>query len=271
MKTRNRSGFTLIELLVVIAIIAILAAILFPVFAKAREKAQTATCTSNLKQLATAMLMYTSDYDQRFPSVGDGFSYPRGSDWVAVTQNVAGGVMVEAGSLYPYVKNAQAYVCPNAEKCADPYTNGGRDWTRTSYTMNACLGYGLTAGGASMARVGKKLNKVTYPASTFLLVEENDSNFSFNKGDYNDSCFYIKSTAGGAIAQCDAPPGNADSNDRHGGGAVAAYCDGHVKWHNYLDLAANSKPDGSGSTGRLAAYYFPTRTGDNVIPSVVYD
>ncbi|MBI5834931.1 MAG: prepilin-type N-terminal cleavage/methylation domain-containing protein [Armatimonadetes bacterium] len=270
MKTRNRSGFTLIELLVVIAIIAILAAILFPVFAKAREKAQTATCTSNLKQLATAMLMYTSDYDQRFPSVGDGFWNPRGSDWVAVTKNVAGGVMVEAGSLYPYVKNAQAYVCPNAEKCGDPYTANGRDWTRTSYTMNACLGYGATTGGAALARCGKKINKVSFPASTFMLIEENDANFSFSAGDYNDACFYVKTSAAGAITQCDLPPGAADGTDRHGGGAVAAYCDGHVKWHNFNDLAPSATP-GGGAPGRLAAYYFPSRTQDNVVPSVVYD
>ncbi|PJB63475.1 MAG: hypothetical protein CO095_16425, partial [Armatimonadetes bacterium CG_4_9_14_3_um_filter_58_7] len=66
-QTSNRSGFTLIELLVVIAIISILAAILFPVFAKAREKARTASCQSNLKQLSTAMLMYVQDYDEVHP------------------------------------------------------------------------------------------------------------------------------------------------------------------------------------------------------------
>src|SRR5262245_11847086 len=65
----RRGGFTLIELLVVIAIIAILAAILFPVFAQAREKARQTTCTSNLKQMGNAMLMYVQDYDETFPFV----------------------------------------------------------------------------------------------------------------------------------------------------------------------------------------------------------
>src|ERR1700752_5232231 len=64
---KQRYGFTLIELLVVVAIIAILAAILFPVFAQAREKARQATCVSNLKQIGTATMMYAQDYDERFP------------------------------------------------------------------------------------------------------------------------------------------------------------------------------------------------------------
>src|ERR1041385_1617240 len=69
---RRRSAFTLIELLVVIAIIAILAAILFPVFAQAREKARQATCVSNLKQLGTACLMYAQDYDESYPMLESG-------------------------------------------------------------------------------------------------------------------------------------------------------------------------------------------------------
>jgi len=93
-----RKGFTLIELLVVIAIIAILAAILFPVFARAREKARQASCMSNLKQLALAILMYAEDYDEMLPS--NAIFPPTGPiRWPAL--------------VMPYVKNAQIFTCPS--------------------------------------------------------------------------------------------------------------------------------------------------------------
>src|SRR5208337_4791716 len=104
--SRSTKGFTLIELLTVIAIIAILASILFPVFAKAREKAQATVCTSNIKQLATAMLMYCTDYDNRFPTPGDGHnnSPTLWSDWVHMGKtDVAGAIEAENGSLFAYV------------------------------------------------------------------------------------------------------------------------------------------------------------------------
>jgi prepilin-type N-terminal cleavage/methylation domain-containing protein/prepilin-type processing-associated H-X9-DG protein len=91
-----RRGFTLIELLVVIAIIAILAAILFPVFAQAREKARQTSCASNVKQIALAMLMYAQDYDEKFPPQ---FGPQASLDWPV--------------PLEPYVKNAQLFGCPS--------------------------------------------------------------------------------------------------------------------------------------------------------------
>src|SRR6187401_2471405 len=106
----RRRGFTLIELLVVIAIIAILAAILFPVFAQARAKARQSACLSNMKQLGTGLTMYAQDWDETLP-LNDyngnglaplpGWRDPRAGDsW--------------ASGIYPYVKNLQIYVCPEA-------------------------------------------------------------------------------------------------------------------------------------------------------------
>ena len=105
----TRRGFTLIELLVVIAIIAILAAILFPVFAKAREKARQASCSSNVKQLALVVLMYNADYDNRFPLTC--YSGVSGSCWDRRTYS--------GGGFAPYVKNWQIFFCPSAAKPSD--------------------------------------------------------------------------------------------------------------------------------------------------------
>jgi prepilin-type N-terminal cleavage/methylation domain-containing protein len=103
----RRFAFTLIELLVVIAIIAILASILFPVFARARENARRASCMSNMKQLGLSMMMYKQDYDGRFPSAGwaDNLPCPDGSG------NMCGASWEV--KIYPYVKSLQVYVCPS--------------------------------------------------------------------------------------------------------------------------------------------------------------
>ena len=125
----HRRGFTLIELLVVIAIIAILAAILFPVFAQAREKGRQASCQSNLKQIGLAFKMYVQDYDERWPAnrthgdVGDNTS---------TGQTGAGGVDFAWGGcisngLIPYTKNQGIYICPslNNNGFYDPWSHGG--------------------------------------------------------------------------------------------------------------------------------------------------
>ena len=99
----SRRGFTLIELLVVIAIIAILAAILFPVFARAREKARQASCESNLKQIELGILMYAQDYDEKLPYVYQYEPQP------GATQLWWGAIDL----IQPYVKNDQIVVCPS--------------------------------------------------------------------------------------------------------------------------------------------------------------
>src|SRR6266853_1824422 len=105
---KRRYGFTLIELLVVIAIIAILAAILFPVFAQARAKARQASCTSNVKQLSLGFMMYVQDYDETFPYWNWGDSFGSGSR----TPNHFESFWINA--IYPYVKNGQVFACPSS-------------------------------------------------------------------------------------------------------------------------------------------------------------
>ena len=106
--TRSRRGFTLIELLVVIAIIAILAAILFPVFAKAREKARMSSCQSNLKQAGLAVLQYAQDYDETYPL---NVWRPAGNPvWPFPSNTVHRPWFL---LCYPYMKNAQMLICPS--------------------------------------------------------------------------------------------------------------------------------------------------------------
>ncbi len=117
---RKHRGFTLIELLVVIAIIAILAAILFPVFAQAREKARTISCTSNMKQLGAAVMMYVQDYDEHFPF---------GNNWREYTDMCG-----SKGEIYPYVKNNAVWTCPSDSNWANnpdtgvPDADDSRNW-----------------------------------------------------------------------------------------------------------------------------------------------
>jgi prepilin-type N-terminal cleavage/methylation domain-containing protein len=109
-----RRGFTLIELLVVIAILAIIAAILFPVFAQVREKARQTTCTSNLRQIGTSLAMYTQDYDERLPDRRDlKRSFPGGykpwSDWPTSDPRAGWAAVV----LQPYTRNTAIWTCPS--------------------------------------------------------------------------------------------------------------------------------------------------------------
>jgi len=158
MSQRKSEGFTLIELLVVIAIIAILAAILFPVFAQAREKARQTSCLSNLKQLGTGYMMYVQDYDETFPLpcqsptrintvyasppyllVGRGAGTPHGDQWYP-TQG--------ANVVYPYTKNYNIWACPSAalkEQFNPPLSvqigfAPGQTPTQLTYNYNGLLG-----------------------------------------------------------------------------------------------------------------------------------
>jgi len=157
----TRKGFTLIELLVVIAIIAILAAVLFPVFAKAREKARQTSCINNCKQLGLAFMQYVQDNDEKFPS-----TINWGSDW--------------AYNIYPYVKSAGVYKCPDDSLSRNAAEiNSGENPANcqpVSYCWNSYVGLtGLWTGGAvsawSQKTPGAKFSLLKAPSTTVLLYE----------------------------------------------------------------------------------------------------
>jgi len=152
----NRKGFTLIELLVVIAIIAILAAILFPVFAKVREKARQTACASNLHQLGLSFAQYSQDNNETFPcgSVPWGGSTPQGGDEL--------GGEGWAGQLYSYVKSTGVYKCPD-----DP-TNPVAFGTQTMYPVSYCVNWGMLD---NWGGVHGKISRCTSPTMTVLLSE----------------------------------------------------------------------------------------------------
>jgi prepilin-type N-terminal cleavage/methylation domain-containing protein/prepilin-type processing-associated H-X9-DG protein len=131
-QVRTRRAFTLIELLVVIAIIAILAAILFPVFARARENARRASCQSNLKQIGLGIMQYTQDYDEKLPSrVNFGVTVEQQLNWREVIQ--------------PYVKSTQLFSCPsNTGNTATTWPRRDANGPKRSYS---CNGEGANIGG----------------------------------------------------------------------------------------------------------------------------
>jgi prepilin-type N-terminal cleavage/methylation domain-containing protein/prepilin-type processing-associated H-X9-DG protein len=197
---RQRSGFTLIELLVVITIISILAAILFPVFARARENARRASCLSNLKQIGLGVAMYTQDYDEKYPFVRTGVSATAWYDaegWKNPSAMVYGTAYGDYQPLlYPYVKNVQVFMCPS-----DGVSASDKDRFRNDYGFDVGVFNYSSPNPASLAQIDT-------PAETMLLI---------------DASATVRNPWIDRASRTAA---------RHLDGGNLLFCDGHAKWKN---------------------------------------
>ena len=256
MKRRFQFGFTLIELLVVIAIIAILAAILFPVFAQAREKARQTVCLSNMKQISTAMLTYTSDYDGYWPRSEGCSDTPLTNPAAPKPWQCFGGNTYALrlnqykwqGWLMPYVKNVDIFFCPSrADKAkANPlWVSSGEIYgayalstpitgyiNKGSYDAHSFLGRGSLAG-------------LQTPAETFVVMEGANPNTSglYPKapanggqttatGELVESFFPLANREAWKYYLLDSknPPAEGPNVAKHSNGFIFSFCDGHAKW-----------------------------------------
>jgi prepilin-type N-terminal cleavage/methylation domain-containing protein/prepilin-type processing-associated H-X9-DG protein len=249
---KNRSGFTLIELLVVIAIIAILAAILFPVFATAREKARQTSCSSNLKQLGTGMLQYVQDYDE---------SYPAGSGTWTDSSGLHSNYQGWAGQIYPYVKSLGLYQCPD-----DPQKSPQNWQLQISYAMN----YAIMKGQSAVAIQGLQASQLTAAANTVAIYEiegglanecsvggsltcdsTSPSGNGWPGGAINNNGDYNNGASLNAIVNATGQMGTAFTSSTyyiqpwHSGGSNWLAADGHVKWLRGEKVSNGSTPSSS--------------------------
>lgn len=202
----TRRGFTLIELLVVIAIIAILASILFPVFARAREKARQTSCLSNLKQICLGVRIYSDDNDEMMPWV---------QQYVIWGQVGTLGMYPWLQVIHPYIRNTQIYLCPSADRSAI-----------THYSFNACA---MSMSGTLVTGVSGTytLDGPPTPAEAIMIFDAGTTSTSWYAASAGDADPTNENQIAGSDSDTTTSfilPG------RHNGGNNVAFMDGHTKW-----------------------------------------
>jgi prepilin-type N-terminal cleavage/methylation domain-containing protein/prepilin-type processing-associated H-X9-DG protein len=240
-----KKAFTLIELLVVIAIIAILAAILFPVFAQARESARTISCLSNVKEISLGVTMYVQDYDERFPmwistaaangqpgDVSNALYGKTDPDGGGYTYNYTGWDKMVA----PYLKNRAIFHCPDTFGPGNDWSNPAKDNTDWTGTTNYAINARLAGHSWNSWTVPAKMASIQWPAVAILIAEDGgQTSTGATTADNNNDGAGEWGWSGDQKAALFSDAGsNAVPGPRvhHKGGANYGFADGHAKWYS---------------------------------------
>jgi len=239
------SGFTLIELLVVVAIISILASILFPVFARARENARRASCMSNLKQIGLGMMMYVQDNDERYPkySWNNGNQIAdadHGGSWYPNPSSTYAKDWYWQNAIYPYVKSIQVFICPSSPSVDATYGAPAGHYGPYQRHYGANTDVFVYSGSAAV-----NMSAMAAPANTYALMDSSFYTIAYNYADDapTSANYYLPGLCTFYPPASGTYPGDCE-NGRHFDGDNVAFADGHVKWLKTQTLIAEAqKPD----------------------------